>query len=69
MTSGRFLDSPQDFISITLMNGRALLLCVVGVSGLLGKGGGKQILPRSSAKTFGNIVVNKSQECCGVARR
>lgn len=29
----------QDLISITLMNGRALLLCVVGVRGLLGKEG------------------------------
>lgn len=28
-------DSIQDLISMTLMNGRALLLCDVGVSGLL----------------------------------
>lgn len=35
--------SSQDLISITLMNGRALLLCVVGVSGLLGKEGGTKL--------------------------
>lgn len=61
ITSGLILDTPQDFISITLMNGRALLLCVVGVSGLLDKGEKKEKNFLSSAKTFWNIV-NKTQE-------
>lgn len=55
--------SSQDFISITLMNGRALLPCVVGVSGLLDKEG-EQNFVRWSTRSFWIIMVNTTQECC-----
>lgn len=38
--------SNHDLISMTLMNGRALLLLVVGVSGLLHRGGGEKEMLR-----------------------
>lgn len=55
----------QDLISITLMNGRALLLCVVGVSGLLGR---REQLCELVHEDFIMIIMTLTHECCVCVR-